>query len=319
MATSGEQLFGNEVIDEKLLRDLCFGGIESKYRGIAWRVIFHIVGLRKRMHMKEIETKHMKYIEMASKIGYVCQGGYGAECKGCESKKDTDVMICGKKKTLNVSKKIMHQIDIDVKRIDMKYRICLGMDISYVYYRVLLLVAYRRPTLGYIQGMADILVPFIVVFSQENSEKMESSAYFCYSRLLDEIQHNMTGLQVKMIKRLDAVIRTIDPDYHAFLKDVGIEMHMFAFRWFNCFFIREFKVPTIYKVLDTIFASDNICESLLYFGVALLMKFKNALIGNDFSHGILFLQNIYENEWEEAEIELMLSSAKFYRSVMSGQ
>ncbi|KAH9411542.1 GTPase activating protein [Ordospora pajunii] len=319
MATSGEQVFGNEVIDEKILRDLCFGGIESRFRGMAWRVIFRIVGLRKGMHMKEIEMKHMKYIEMASKIGYACQGGYGGECKGCAGRRDTDVTGCGKKRVTSVSKKIMHQIDIDVKRIDMKYRIRLGTDISYVYYRVLLLVAYRRPTLGYIQGMADILVPFILVFSQENSEKMESSAYFCYSRLLDEIQHNIIGLQVKMIKKLETVVKIIDPSYHAFLKEVGIEMHMFAFRWFNCFFIREFKVPTIYKVLDTIFASDNICESLLYFGVALLMKFKNVLVGNDFSHGILFLQNIYENEWEEAEVELMLSSAKFYRNVMSGQ
>ena len=67
---------------------------------------------------------------------------------------------------------------------------------------------------------------------------------------------------------------------------------MFAFRWLNCFLLVSLSCPILYKILDTIFASDSINELLLYFAVALLISSKSVLFENDFSHNILFLQNI---------------------------
>ncbi|AFN82920.1 hypothetical protein EROM_041560 [Encephalitozoon romaleae SJ-2008] len=315
------KVFGENIIDEKLVRKLCFGGVRSEYRCIAWRIIFQVIGLRKQLHMNEIEARQRKYISMATKMG--CSWVKDADRYSMKDPmgknglmKLNGIYHYGK---IGLPEKIAHQIDLDIKRIDPRYKTYSGIDISYMYYHILWLIARRRPQLGYVQGMADILVPFVLVFSDESVETAESNAYFCYARLLDEIQHNIIDLQAGMIKGVDLVLQTVDPDFHKFLKDIGLEIHMFAFRWFNCFFAREFKIPILLKVLDTVFASDNINESLLYFGVALLMRLKPVLIENTFSHNILLLQSIYQREWEEAEIELILSSAKFYRKVTSRQ
>ena len=56
-----------------------------------------------------------------------------------------------------------HQICIDVLRIPLKYRIINNVDYSYIYVNVLVLIAYRRPYLGYVQGMSDILIPFVLI------------------------------------------------------------------------------------------------------------------------------------------------------------
>ncbi|KAG5859970.1 GTPase activating protein [Encephalitozoon hellem] len=315
------KVFGESIIDEKLVRKLCFGGVCSDYRCVAWRIIFQVVGLRRKSHANEIETRQRKYMGMAAKMG--CSWPTDKDKYSVNEIIDKDCLTRPNGTyhygNIGLHEKIAHQIDLDIKRIDPRYKTYADVDISYMYYHILWLIAQRRPQLGYVQGMADILVPFVLVFSHENIEKAESSAYFCYSRLLDEMQHNIIELQAGMIKGMDLILQTVDPDFHKFLKDIGLEIHMFAFRWFNCFFTREFKMPVLLKVLDTIFASDNISESLLYFGVALLMRLKPVLIENNFSYNILFLQSIYEREWEEAEIELVLSSAKFYRKVTSRQ
>lgn len=308
---SSSRILCEKILDDRLVRKVCFGGVEDRYRALAWRVVFQTVSLRRDQHQQEIMSRNDKYLMLAAGYGGGPDSGVGSM---------PQVLDRGEYRSrARVSRKTMHQIDIDIKRIDSRHRTHLGTDISYMYRHILLLVAHRRPALGYVQGMADILVPFILVFSQENLETAESSSYFCYSRLLDEIQHNIVGLQTGMIRRLDKSIEIAAPELRRHLRDIGLEMHMFAFRWFNCFFIREFKFPAVYKILDTIFASDSINELLLYFGVALVMNFKPVLIENDFSHNILFLQNMYEREWEDAEIELLLSSARFYRSAIHGR
>lgn len=298
----GSRILESKILDDKLVRRLCFGGVEGKYRALVWRVVLQIVGLRRDVYQDEVNIKNSRYLEIL-----------------VSSLQKNNEEVRGRSRhnfEFQISKRVMHQIDIDIKRIDVKYKTHLGMDISYMYYNILSLVAYRRPSLGYIQGMSDILVPFILVFSQENMDTAESSSYFCYSRLLDEIQHNIIELQITQIRRLDSIIEIADPDFHKLLREMGLEIHMFAFRWFNCFFVREFKFPVLYKILDTMFASESTSELLLYFAVALLMSFKPVLAENDFSSSILLLQNMHEKEWEDAEIELLLSSARFYRKMV---
>lgn len=212
-----------------------------------------------------------------------------------------------------LDEKTIHQIDIDIKRLEPELKIIDGIDVTPMYYHILGLIAYKRPSLGYTQGMADILAPFITTYTLENIETAESSAYLCFSMLLNEIQSNIIDLQYPLISMLDEALRLSDLNLHAYLKKIGLETHMFAFRWFNCLFIREFKLSSLLKVLDTIFSADNTINYLIYLGVGLLLKFKSVLLENDFSSNILFLQNLHEREWEEGEIEMLLASVNMYR------
>lgn len=304
---------------------MCFGGIGQEHRAAAWRVVFQTVGLRRELHRREIDAKDRRYFELLAGADEETDERVGcidirslptiAESFLIKGREPWGVLSIHRFRH-HLPRKTMHQIDIDIQRIDAGHKTWEGRDVSCIFYHVLSLVAYRRPSLGYVQGMADMLIPFVLVFCRESMETAESSAYFCYSRLLDETQHNIIDMQAAMVRDLDALVEMVDPDFHRHLREIGLEVHMFAFRWFSCLFIREFELPLVYKILDTVFASENIGEAVLCFGLALLMSFKPYLVQNDFASCILFLQSIAEKSWEDAEIELLLSSARFYRNTI---
>jgi hypothetical protein len=219
---------------------------------------------------------------------------------------------------LQINSKILHQIHIDIKRLNPGSLNIKGVNISYMYYNILVLVSHRRPTLGYIQGMADILVPFIVEFSKENLSTAESSAYFCYLKLLDRIQKYISGLQTDLIFLLNSQLEKIDPDIFSFLKQSKLEIHMFAFRWFNCLYIREFPYELYKKIFTTMLSYEKIGEFLIYFGVSLILKFKSELLKNGFSENIILLQTINEFNWTEESIEELLKSTSVYFKTIGG-
>lgn len=65
-------------------------------------------------------------------------------------------------------KKIYHTIDVDVKRIGIEYSaICKTANITNVLKRMLFIWHNRHPASGYVQGMCDISIPFLVVFLGE--------------------------------------------------------------------------------------------------------------------------------------------------------
>lgn len=212
-----------------------------------------------------------------------------------------------------LNKQIAHQIEIDIKRIDKFYRTHGSTDISYMYTNILSLVAYSRPILGYIQGMADILVPFIYIFTKEDFVTAESSAYYCYLKLLDEIQDDLIALQYTQLFRLNQLLNLIDPDFFSHLKEQNLEIHIFAFRWFNCLFIREFSLKIVLRLMDSFIIFDNISFSLVAFGAALVMFFKDQLVNSDFGENVLFLQSLNTLQWGDEDIEILITTANVYK------
>ena len=93
----------------------------------------------------------------------------------------------------------------------------------------------RHPASGYVQGINDIVTPFIVVFlsehtdlnletletpqvdklSREQLECVEGDSYYCLSKILDGILDNYTsswpGIQ-KSFVRIEEVIKRVDPE-----------------------------------------------------------------------------------------------------------
>lgn len=212
-----------------------------------------------------------------------------------------------------ISAKTVHQILIDIKRIDKASKTFESTDISHMYANILTLVAYNRPTLGYIQGMADILIPFIHIYSEENIETAESSAYYTYLRILDKIQSDIITLQYSQLFRLNQMLSLIDPTFYNYLKDQKLEIHIFAFRWFNCLFVREFSLKIVLRLLDSFLLFDDLSVSLVAFAAALLMFFKEKLMASDFGDNVLFLQSLQEVAWCEEDVEILLMTAGVYK------
>ena len=94
----------------------------------------------------------------------------------------------------------------------------------------------RHPASGYVQGINDIVTPFIVVFLSDYAEinlqtldvpaklceiedesfnNIEGDSYYCLSKILDGILDNYTsswpGIQ-KSFGKISEVIKRVDPD-----------------------------------------------------------------------------------------------------------
>jgi len=147
--------------------------------------------------------------------------------------------------------------------------------------RILFIWAVRHPACGYVQGINDLLTPFLVVFmaaeqdvalfSELDVEKLasmegdilgniEADAYYCFTKILDSIQDHYTsgqpGIQ-RMVMNLSNIIRRIDPDLHKHLQDEGCSFLQFSFRWFNCLLAREFPIECVIRLWDTYIAESR--------------------------------------------------------------
>ncbi|XP_022761583.1 TBC1 domain family member 22A-like isoform X1 [Durio zibethinus] len=149
--------------------------------------------------------------------------------------------------------------------------------------RILYTWAIRHPASGYVQGLNDLVTPFLVVFlseylegsidswsisdiSSENISNIEADCYWCLSKLLDGMQDRYTfaqqGIQ-RLVFKLKELVRRIDEPVSRHMEEQGLEFVQFAFRWFSCLLIREVRFnPTI----------TCICLNILPFKFCLIDK-----------------------------------------------
>ncbi len=219
----------------------------------------------------------------------------------------------------NVSKKIEYQIYLDIERININYRVYYGYDVSFIYSNVLKMTAIKRPFIGYTQGMADLLMPFVhLLFSgmpitEESIVTAEATVYFCFSSLLGRIQHNIFDMQESLVERLENVMRVIDIDIVKAFENIGLRFKMISIRWFGCLFIREFEIDVWFRLFDAMLC-DNIDDFLVFFASALLLWFKPQITSGDFSETITFIQEIPEISLGLDSMELLIGSANFIKS-----
>ena len=200
---------------------------------------------------------------------------------------------------------------------------------------ILYVWAVRHPASGYVQGINDLLCPFIVVFlgqhvdvpscdpdeiPQEVLEEVEADSYWCLSKLLDGIQDNYTfaqpGIQNKVLKLKELVLR-IDAALHNHLAEQNVEFLQFAFRWMNCLLMREIPINHTIRMWDTYMAenSDGFATFHLYVCAAFLISFSKELQVLEFHELLVFLQDPPSKRWGSKEIEVLLSQAFLYKSL----
>jgi hypothetical protein len=210
--------------------------------------------------------------------------------------------------------------------------------------RVLYIWSIRHPASGYVQGINDLLTPFLVVFlsgflkeeetkeEEENIfhddlllnfisnekilQKVEADSYWCLTKLLDGIQDHYTfaqpGLQ-RMVQRMEELVHRCDADlFHHIVEKEGVHFVQFAFRWMNCLLMREIPLNAIIRLWDTYLSEENGFENFhVYVCTAILMTFGEKLKSLEFQNLVLFLQNLpnVTKNWSEEEIDPLLSRA----------
>lgn len=233
-----------------------------------------------------------------------------------------------------------HQIQIDIPRTNPSIPLFQQKKVQDLMERILFIWAIRHPASGYVQGMNDLVTPFMLVFLSEHvrhgekfekidmsripeeaSQQIEADCFWCLGWLLDGIQDNYTfaqpGIQ-RQVAQLDDLIGRIQPDLHDHLETNSVQFLQFAFRWFNNLLMRELPLGAIVRLWDSYFAESGPDErSTLHLFVcsAFLIHWKRLLLEQcDFQGLMMAVQGLPTNSWGDSEISEILAKAFMLRS-----
>eukprot|EP01060_Flectonema_neradi_P011812 TRINITY_DN18790_c0_g1_i2.p1 TRINITY_DN18790_c0_g1~~TRINITY_DN18790_c0_g1_i2.p1 ORF type:complete len:395 (+),score=38.48 TRINITY_DN18790_c0_g1_i2:112-1296(+) len=290
------------------LRGMCWTGISPSLRPECWKLLSGLLPTSADRRTAELSRKRQEYHDYISQY--------------YDKRSDTKWMASSLKIIAN---------DIPRTAPDIPFfqqdamQTCLE--------RILVIWSFRHPASGYVQGMNDLLLPFFYVFASEvyspesllssddwpgvsecvELRNIEADTYWCFSRFLDSIQDHFTdhqpGIQSKLLK-LEKLISLVDPPLYQTLQQQDLLTIQYAFRWLNCLLVREFPLPSLVRIWDTLISEgDNFPEILPYLCVALIEIWSPSLVNMDFAELVSFLQRLPTQQLDNRDIGELISRA----------
>ena len=324
-----EKIINQQFINITELKNLCWQGIpfnNNHLRGECWKFLLGFYPLNSELKKSAVQRKKDEYSDM-------CRIYSNALSNPDSVMNDQEL-------------KTYKQIQKDVPRTMPEYPMFQNEKIKFMLTRILYIWSMRHPASGYVQGFNDLCVPFFIVFfldffnhitinellnkgnddlnniKEDNYFELETDIYYSLTKLLDRIQtnytHNQPGI-VKMIKRMELIIETVDKELYDYLKEKEIDYVQFCFRWMNCFLIREFPINLMIRLWDTYFSEENgFSDFHLYVCACLLLGFSEKLKQmTEFQDLIVFLQNLPTSQWTLEDIDILLAKAYSIRELYS--
>ncbi|KAF9578658.1 GTPase-activating protein, partial [Lunasporangiospora selenospora] len=308
-----KDLLQQPVIDLDVLRKLSWSGIPTAIRPIVWQLLVGYLPCNSDRRNVALERKRKEYQD----------GVHQTFARGIEGLDQT----------------IWHQVFIDVPRTNPKMALFQNQTTQRCLERILYCWAIRHPASSYVQGINDLVTPFFIVFltayidEDQDPESydisrlpepilqaIEADSYWCLSKLLDGIQDNYThaqpGIQ-RQITKLRELICRIDAPLAAHLQSEHVEFIQFSFRWMNCLLMREVTLQHTIRMWDTYLTEHphGFSEFHLYVCAAFLTKWSAELLKMEFQEIMLFLQAVPTDDWQEKDIEMLLSEAFVWKSL----
>ncbi|SCP05289.1 TBC domain protein, putative [Plasmodium ovale] len=304
-------ILNSPIIDINELRNILWGGISDEMtfsvREKCWKLALGYLPLNREETEKVLKKKRDEY-ENLKKQYY-------------------------KKNKLSEDElKILRQIKVDIPRTKSCYNIFNNRKIQELSEHVLFIYSVRHPACGYVQGINDMITPFLIVFlrpiilkkeitsedidniTEDKLKNVESDLYFCLSKLLEQIQDNYTfgqpGIQ-RAIMKVKEIVKRIDNSLFNHIYDNNIDFIQFSFRWVNCLLLREFPINISVRLLDTYISDicDIFTEFHPYICAVFLVHWSKYLKEMDFQQMLLFMQRFPTQNWKIQDIESLLSEA----------
>ncbi len=324
-----EKIINQQFINITELKNLCWQGIpfsNNNLRAECWKFLLGFYPLNSELKKNAVQRKKDEYSEM-------CRI-YSNALSNPDSEMNEQEL------------KTYRQIQKDVPRTMPEYPMFQNEKIKFMLTRILYIWSMRHPASGYVQGFNDLCVPFFIVFfldffnhitinellnkgnddlnniKEDHYFELETDIYYSLTKLLDRIQtnytHNQPGI-VKMIKRMELIIETVDKELYVYLKEKEIDYVQFCFRWMNCFLIREFPINLMIRLWDTYFSEENgFSDFHLYVCACLLLNFSEKLKQmTEFQDLIVFLQNLPTSQWSLQDIDILLAKSYSIRELYS--
>ena len=173
----------------------------------------------------------------------------------------------------DIHKDTFRQISIDVPRMSPLVSLFQQKCVQEMVERILYIWAIRHPASGYVQGINDLVTPFLMVFLQDFVDTdvtrnhfqfdsleegvrkdIEADAFWCMTKVLEGIQDNYTfaqpGIQVK-IRQLEELVKRVDSTLHNHIVHHEVQYLQFSFRWMNNLLLRELPLTATIRLWDT--------------------------------------------------------------------
>jgi len=303
--TKFENLLSQSPVNMHQLEKFSWSGIPGKFRSRVWKILCGYLPAGKSDEV--LKRKRDEY------NGYVNQ---------YFNNKEEDI-----------HKDTFRQIAIDVPRMSPLVGLFQQRCVQEMVERILYIWAIRHPASGYVQGINDLVTPFLMVFLQDFVEKdvtrnsftfedldevvrnnIEADSFWCMTKVLDGIQDNYTfaqpGIQVK-IRQLEELLKRVDLKLHNHIVGHDVQYLQFSFRWMNNLLLRELPLKATIRLWDTYLAEpDGFSKFHLYVCAAFLSRWKSELEQKkDFQGILLFIQNVPTAKWHDKDISLLVAEA----------
>ncbi|PPD92057.1 hypothetical protein GOBAR_DD11010 [Gossypium barbadense] len=308
-----KELSGQMVILERL-RELAWSGVPPYMRPNVWRLLLGYAPPNSDRREGVLRRKRLEYLDCVAQFYDIP-----------DTERSADEI------------NMLRQIAIDCPRTVPDVPFFQQAQVQKSLERILY-TAIRHPASGYVQGINDLVTPFLVVFLSEYLEgsidswsisdmssgkisNIEADCYWCLSKLLDGMQDHYTfaqpGIQ-RLVFKLKELVRRIDEPVSRHMEDQGLEYLQFAFRWFNCLLIREIPFHLVTRLWDTYLAEgDALPDFLVYIFASFLLTWSDELQKLDFQGMVMFLQHLPTQNWTYQELETVLSRAYIWHSMFN--
>ena len=324
-----ERIIDAENVDDSELRDTSWRGVPTVYRPLAWQIMIGYAPTNRSRRDGAVGRKRKEY---ADAIPVYFNDSEGEEKTPQE---------------LNT----LDQIRKDLPRTCPDILFFHQSQVQAMMERILYIWSIRHPASGYVQGMNDILTALLVVsfqpyvpggsttmehstdvlkvdisgikLSTDSLLHIEADAYWKFSKLMDGVQdhytHSQPGLQ-RMILRLEDLMSRHCPSLNAHFEKEGVQYMQFAFRWMNCFLMRELPLSCVLRLWDTYFAEQRAGFETFHVNVcAVLLKiFEEQLMEMNFQGMLMLLQDLPTNDWGSKDMDEMLSQAFILSTLYDG-
>lgn len=325
-AAKFQRLLSVPSVDLAALRSLMWSGApedDPTFRADAWQMLLGYLPpvvdrrtqgvARKRNEYEELKRRHLSLDEDGSILA------------------DTDDSGAG-------SGKDLLQIRKDVPRLRPESALFRHPKVQQLMERVLYIWSVRHPASGYVQGIDELVIPFIIVFLASELRTplnnldvdsvppsvlsaVEAGAYWCLTRLLSDIQDHYTsgqpGIQQMLLRLADIVRRVDEKLYNHLAQQEGPQVFItFSFQWMNCLLLRELPLPCGIRLWDAYVSepAGSLGALHVYVCAAFLMHWSSQLKEMDTLELLPFIRNLPTTNWTSREIESVLAEAFVLKS-----
>ena len=231
------------------------------------------------------------------------------------------------------------QILADVPRTMPEFPIFSLPHIQSMLTRILYIWNVRHPASGYVQGINDLCAPFIVTYlgehfkvafddskefqkeieriGTETLEFIEADVYWSLCKVIEKTQDVYTSHQPgahKMLRKVKEITKRINAKLHGHIENQGVDFIQFAFRWVNCFLMREFALDKVIRMWDTYFSEEeDFAEFHIYVCASFLLHWEREIMEKEFPPLLVFLQSLPTSKWTDDDIGMLMAEAYQYK------